>query len=108
MAKLFLCTATYLYEVPEDLKYEDEDEIYRKSTFIERPFVSGEDTFEWISSVLGFFDTEEDNIGICDNCGSWTANREAGLAPLGICNGAIVDGKLLCDQCLPKGHRWAC
>jgi hypothetical protein len=108
MTKVYLCTATYIYEVPDDFVYEDEFEIYRKSAFIERTFVNGEDKFHWTSSLINLYDTEKDNIGKCANCGRWTTNREADNSPSDICNGAIVDGILLCDQCLPKDHIWAC
>jgi hypothetical protein len=107
MAKICTNTATFLYEIPDDLVYENEDEIYRKASFIKKTFINGGDIFHLTSSVLSIYDTNKDNIGKCVNCGQWTTNREADNSIGSICNGAVVDGKLLCDDCLPKGHRWA-
>lgn len=52
-------------------------------------------------------DSRYSNCGKCSKCGQWTTNREKPDVVEGLCNGAIVDDMLLCDECLPHGHRWA-
>lgn len=47
------------------------------------------------------------NCGQCYKCHRWTTDRERSNYVEGLCNGATVDGVLLCDECLPKGHPWA-
>jgi hypothetical protein len=43
----------------------------------------------------------------CSSCGAWTTDREKDEPIEGLTNGATVDGKLLCDECLPEDHKWA-
>jgi hypothetical protein len=47
------------------------------------------------------------NCGKCSSCGVWTTDREKDEPIEGLTNGATVDGKLLCDECLPEDHKWA-
>lgn len=47
------------------------------------------------------------NCGQCAYCGAWVTDREKEDPIEGLTNGAVVDGKLLCDECLPEDHRWA-
>jgi hypothetical protein len=47
------------------------------------------------------------NCGHCHNCNCWCTDKEKPNSISQLCNGAVYDGKLLCDECLPKNHRWA-
>ncbi len=47
------------------------------------------------------------NCGRCAQCGAWVTDRERPEPNRGLTNGAVVDGRLLCDEHLPPGHRWA-
>lgn len=50
---------------------------------------------------------ELSNCGKCFSCGTWTTDREKEEPIEGLANGAVVNGNLLCDQCLPQDHTWA-
>lgn len=45
------------------------------------------------------------NCGRCAICGTWCTDRERPGTILQISYGARVEGKLLCDEHLPEGHR---
>ncbi len=61
----------------------------------------------WCSSQRWTLDKDRMNCGQRVVCGTWVTDREEvdPLRELG--NGAVVDGRLLCDDHLPSGHRWA-
>ena len=62
-----------------------------------------------------FLNTNKYSITNCQRCGHYMVDREAN--PAGIENpveheiiindGALLEGKFLCEQCLPSGHRWS-
>jgi hypothetical protein len=52
-------------------------------------------------------DPASSNCGQCAECGGWVTDREQPEPLAGLCNGARVNGRLLCDEHLPKEHRWA-
>ena len=52
-------------------------------------------------------DPAASNCGRCEACGTWVTDRDQPEALHGPTNGARVDGRLLCDEHLPRGHRWA-
>jgi len=64
-------------------------------------------SLEWNYTSSLVLDSKSLNCGKCSNCGQWTTDREKPNSVVGVCNGATVDGKLLCDECLPPNHRWA-
>lgn len=45
-----------------------------------------------------------DNFGKCEGCGAWTSDHTKPDAVREVSNGAVVDGKWLCDVCLPDDH----
>lgn len=109
MKRTYLIRMGYLVELDEE---RGEDEEY----FDEQVFAGiGEDliseksgkTLEWTHSSSLLLDPSSSNCGRCENCGQWTTDRERPDSIPELCNGAAVDGKLLCDDCLPKDHRWA-
>lgn len=61
----------------------------------------------WISSSFMEIGTPGMNSGRCVICGAWVTDREKPKPISGLCNGATVDGNLLCDEHLPAEHRWA-
>jgi hypothetical protein len=62
---------------------------------------------EWQSTTELLLNPLTMNCGQCARCHGWTTDREKQDPVTGLCNGATVNGELLCDECLPKGHRWA-
>lgn len=61
----------------------------------------------WQSTSELYLDPKTMNCGKCAKCHGWTTDMEKPNYINGLCNGATVDGELLCDECLPEGHRWA-
>lgn len=61
----------------------------------------------WQSTSELYLDPKTMNCGKCAKCHGWTTDMEKLNYINGLCNGATVDGELLCDECLPEGHRWA-
>lgn len=62
---------------------------------------------EWQSTRFLTLDPSTNNCGQCTECQSWVTDRELPDAIAGLCNGACVNGRLLCDEHLPNDHRWA-
>lgn len=52
-------------------------------------------------------DPSAGNCGQCVECGAWVTDCDRPERIAGLTNGARVDGRLLCDEHLPRGHRWA-
>ncbi len=63
---------------------------------------------ECVSTSFTYLD-ETPGCGRCESCKRWTCDAEGmpETSQIGICRGAKVDGKLLCDECLPTEHPYA-
>ena len=61
----------------------------------------------WCSTRYVPLDREHMNCGQCAVCGGWVTDREKADPIWGLGYGAVVDGRLLCDEHLPPDHRWA-
>lgn len=61
----------------------------------------------WQSTRVLRVDVPRLNSGQCAVCGTWVTDREAPEPVVGLVNGAHVADRLLCDEHLPAGHRWA-
>ncbi|WP_339169112.1 hypothetical protein MKX75_07590 [Paenibacillus sp. FSL R5-0341] len=61
----------------------------------------------WESSSSVLLNPEAMNCGRCAKCNSWATDRDKPNHVDELNNGAVVKGKLLCDECLPEEHRWA-
>ena len=64
-------------------------------------------SLNWTCTSTQILNPELINCGKCENCGQWVTDMEKPEPVEGLCTGATVDGKLLCDECLPSDHRWA-
>lgn len=109
--KTVLITVSYLVELLElESNLDDRvlDIITNRLSESRSLEIEGRETLlQWNSSSSLVLDSEALNCDKCSNCGQWTTDREKPDAIDGICNGATVDGKLLCDECLPADHKWA-
>ncbi len=109
--KTVLIRVAYLVELPEDEINTDNgildkitDEINEdKSLLIDNKDIA----LDWNFTSSLMLDTGHFNCGKCSKCGHWTTDRDKPDAVEGLCNGATLDGQLLCDECLPSDHRWA-
>lgn len=106
-----LVNVTYLVDLSEeDINYADGvlDKIMTKTGRDEKILIDDK-AFElkWIKTSSHTLDVDNENCGRCSNCGGWTTDREKSNYIPELCNGATVDSKLLCDECLPTDHKWA-
>jgi len=109
--KTVLIRVAYLVELSEEEVNPDDGVLDRLTSII------GEDKnlvvnqkeikLEWNSTSSLILEPDELNCGKCSNCGQWVTDKEKPDVILELCNGTTVDGKLLCDDCLPPDHRWA-
>lgn len=100
-----LVRINYLIEVDNDKTVK---KILQEENFLEDDIlIDDRHSALWQSTNKIFLNTQFMNCGKCAKCHGWTTDREKPDWIDGLCNGATVDGKLLCDECLPKGHRWA-
>ena len=60
-------------------------------------------TAQWCSTQELLLDPGTMNCGQCCKCSTWTTDREKPDPIRELTNGAVVDGELLCDDCLPEG-----
>jgi hypothetical protein len=107
-----LISVSYIVEMPEEDKDKFEGRLVDKigGELSQDKLLSIENLdvlLKWNSTSSIGLDSGEYNCGKCSKCGHWTTDSEKPYAVQGLCNGATVDGELLCDECLPPDHRWA-
>jgi len=109
--KTVLIRVAYLVELPEEDINSDDGVLDRLTSLIgeDKNLVVNQKEIEvkWNSTSSLILEPDELNCDKCSNCGQWVTDREKPKAITELCNGATVDGKLLCDDCLPSDHRWA-
>ena len=90
------------YSYIDEVSWEIEDGINKVLDIKEE-----DSEFGWRSTSIIVLNETELNCGKCANCGTWTSDaaKENYISALG--TGATVNGKLLCDDCLPKQHPYA-
>ena len=108
-----LFKVSYLIDVEEELLTDSkESEIFNDKLFQKLSDSSWKKIDEkhkamWNTSSLTVLDPTSMNCGKCCKCDNWVTDREKPDSVAGLANGAVVDGELLCDECLPNDHRWA-
>ena len=61
----------------------------------------------WYQTSPMVLDEQTMNCGRCAVCGAWVSDCEKPDRIYELHIGATVNGRLLCDDHLPKGHIWA-
>ncbi|WP_145410604.1 hypothetical protein [Paenibacillus xylanexedens] len=108
MNKTLLVKSAYLVELTEEEFLNKYDEIMLSiSNVIGRDISVSSNKLQWESISTILLDPETINCGRCNNCKSWVTDREKENHIDELNNGAIINGKILCDECLPEGHPWA-
>lgn len=109
MKKTYLVKLNFLVELDEE-KGENEDyfEQHIFNKLGEDLLLNGSDkVLEAASTSSLQLDPASMNCGRCANCKQWATDREQPDALTELRSGATYRGELLCDECLPKRHRWA-
>lgn len=60
----------------------------------------------WISTHIRLLDPDRMNCGRCKICGRWTTDKNMEDPIPSLRDGARVNNRLLCYECLPRAHRW--
>ena len=112
MKKAILYRVCWLAEAEEDeIRELSEDEGLEKAIWDHLPSedieIDKAHTLEWYSTQEIILNPESMNCGKCACCGAWTTDMERADPVQGISHGAVVEGKLYCDECLPPDHPWA-
>lgn len=108
-----LFSVSYLIEVEDDLllgSHEAEvfnNHVFNKLSKNRWKKIDANHIAKWNSSSFLALDPMRMNCGKCCRCGVWVTDREKTDCIAGLTNGAVVNGELLCDECLPINHRWA-
>lgn len=111
--KTVLFSVSYLIEVEDELLTGSDEaeafnsDVFKKLSGSSWKKVDAKHKAVWNKSSFSVLNPQRMNCGKCCRCGSWVTDREKPDSIRGLTNGATVDGELLCDDCLPKGHRWA-
>lgn len=107
--KTVLIRVAFLVELPEEEINSDDgilDKITNEISKDKSLLINDKDiTLDWNYTSSLILDTGKFNYSKCSKCGQWTTDRDKPDAVEGLCHGATVNGKLLCDECLPSGHR---
>ncbi|MFD1885509.1 hypothetical protein [Paenibacillus wenxiniae] len=103
--KTYLVNVAYLIDLTEEEYQEIGDKLIGS---VENELALNKNhKLEWESSSTILLDPVTMNCGRCFNCSCWVTDREKPNPIDELNNGAIVEGRLLCDECLPENHRWA-
>ncbi len=112
MKKNILLVMSFTLEVEDDYLEQDlpsytkiENKVI--DTFEKDTGLSSISTLGWESSYVIELNENYVNCGRCAVCNSWVTDREKADPVPQLCNGATYKGELLCDEHLPKGHKWA-
>ncbi|UWG96255.1 hypothetical protein LPY66_15295 [Dehalobacter sp. DCM] len=106
--KTVLINASYLVEIDEAEINKDNGQFEQIENLISKDIMFEDRVLvEWESTSSIVLDPSTLNCGRCSKCNRWVTDREKLDAITQLCNGATVDGQLLCDDCLPPDHKWA-
>ena len=109
--KTLLVRTAYLIDVEDDLiegyGVDERFDLLMSNALAKDVAIDATRTAIWNSYTYMILYPEEDNCGKCVNCGGWTTDREKPGYINELGKGATVDGKLLCDECLPRGHEFS-
>ncbi|WP_339260559.1 hypothetical protein MKZ12_12055 [Paenibacillus sp. FSL R5-0713] len=103
--KTYLVNIAYLIDLTDDEYKEIDGDL---TPVLENEITIRKDLkLQWESSSSVYLDPEVMNCGRCAKCNSWATDREKPNHMDELNNGAVIEGQLLCDECLPEEHRWA-
>ena len=107
--KSVLVSVNFLVEVSDEELENENGELFKLENQLSEVHENLESplSIDWDSTQTLALDPENMNCGICKSCGRWATDRESPKPLSQLCNGAAVEGKLLCDECLPFNHHWS-
>lgn len=103
--KSYLVTVGYLIELTDEEKNEIGEKLM--SVIPDEITININKQLKWESTSTICLDPKTMNCGRCQKCNSWVTDREKPNHIEQLNNGAVVDGQLLCDECLPEDDRWS-
>jgi hypothetical protein len=107
----FSCTAEYsTSEIEDDIPGEKIERLREEITALLSKY-----GFEYQYGETHFLNKSKYSICNCETCGHYMVDRATNPAGLDlnddtqiiIFDGALLNGILLCEECLPPGHRWS-
>ncbi|MCA9976384.1 MAG: hypothetical protein KC413_11560 [Anaerolineales bacterium] len=108
--KTVLISVNFLAEIPDDVV---DDPEFNELNKLENELadlaekINSEIKLEWESIQTIVLNPNTMNCGKCESCGRWVSNREANDSIPQLNIAGMHEGKLLCDECLPKNHKLA-
>ena len=105
------CTTEYSKsEIEQDIPDEKIERLREELTALLSKY-----GFEYQYGETCFLNKQKYSIRNCEKCGHYMVDRVTNPAGLDlsyddqiiIFDGALLNGKLLCEECLPSGHRWS-
>jgi hypothetical protein len=102
-----LLKVNFLYEQNEEELDSEIIEKFENEIINKCEEIGAQYNLKWESSSFIVLDKETMNCGNCEKCGCWVTDldKEGVISELN--RGAVYDGKLLCDECLPPDHKYA-
>ncbi len=107
--KSVLISVSFLVEISEQELENDNGELFKLENQLSEAHKNLDSALsvDWESTQTLVLNPESMNCGICKSCGRWVTDRDSPKPLKQLCNGAIVKGKFLCDECLPLNHHWS-
>jgi len=104
--KTVLITLHVLVDLPAEADGVNSDLLHEVSIQLEDAVGQIDSPFtpKWSGTEVAVLDPSTMNCGRCKGCGCWASDRDKPEFLGGLNVGAVVDGDLLCDECLPLDH----
>lgn len=99
-------TQSYLIDIPNNIQ-DELNFVCGLTDEIEKLIQSKFPQVAYQSTQFGIYEPNVDNLGKCQKCGCWTTDSTQENRVKEVSNGAVVNGQLLCDVCLPSDHELA-
>lgn len=108
--KTILISVSVLTEVPSEVADDPQfNDLNRLENNLQEAVEDVKSSFKvsWKSTETLILDPNTMNCGKCESCGCWVSDREKDGVVRQLDVAARFNGRLLCDECLPKDHHLA-
>ena len=104
MKKTILVKVYYLVDIEEDELQKDFGDLDKCCNAVVKNSKIGKYNMKFNSVASLLLEQDKMNVGKCKKCGCWISDREKTNFVEGLNIGAMVNGEMLCDECLPDDH----